>query len=131
MSWNPYFELRWNAGATVRRFKLYQPEARHLGKLVFTSTQRSVDGDAITVRVTKQPRFIQGVVPFNWPASIANPDGSQIELEAACNASDLECKSYDDAAYWDAVCIFQGQWLPQTYDPLGENRYIEIRLEEK
>ena len=131
MAWNPYFELRWNAGATVRRFKLYQPEARHLGQLVFTSTQRSVDGDAITVRVAKQPRFVQGIVPFNWPTTIANPDGSQAELKAACDASDLECKSYDDTAYWNAVCIFQGQWLPQTYDPFGVNRYIEIRLEQK
>ena len=57
-------------------------------------------------------------------------EGSIAELQAAQEATDLQCKSFEDSAYWNAE--WRGDWPPVVdYDPLRNLASVPALIEEK
>jgi hypothetical protein len=135
MAWNKYFELRWgltppSTYAYTRRFHMMMG-ADHLGQLNWSTIMRSLDAGAIRVQTPATKRVIEGTLLFYTLDGIAEPYGTYAELVTGLAATDLQCKGFDDAAYWNAIHLPNGQIAPEHWDPQGKVLAVRVRLEEK
>lgn len=99
---------------------------------------RNLSGTLLVVRAagSKKREFVgrvwldhdaTGTVTYN---EVAYTLGTDTNLEAAMEATDLKAKSFEDSAFWSAESI--GDWDPRVeFDPMGNVRVQVLRLVEK
>jgi hypothetical protein len=122
-----YFTLRWNSESTSKYFRMQLADSNPHAYLMLATFSRSLDADLLEVAPAASKRMVEGIVrvgesePTGW--------GTIADLESAFEATDLECKMYGDAAFWDARWTMP--WGPSNIDPLGNYLAVPMRLEER
>lgn len=134
MTWNDYFELKWlsalNGDTTVtRRYRMLLQDAQHANRGNLNGYSQNLKGYLMVVRVAFRPHQVLGIVRIDEDETITQPDGTRAELEEAARSAVLECKMFDDSAFWKAEWV--GGWTPGHYDPGGNYWYFPMELRQK
>jgi len=98
--------------------------------------QRGPDGTLLTVSGVSKREFngkifadssVTGTIEYD---SVTYDIGTDSDLEACLAASDLQVKSVEDSAFWNARCV--SPWDPKPdHDYAGIIRTVEVRILEK
>ena len=115
--------LKWSGGGTERSFRVLREGYSGGATVKPASYARSLsDGGMLRVHGTRYRSFQAVLLVLDSPSGSIDSvtEGDIDELEAAFQATDLQCKSLEDSAYWDAEWV--GTWNAQVeYDPdIGE-----------
>ena len=125
--------LKWSGGATERSFRVLRDAYAGGTKTKPAAYGRSwYDGSMTRVFGTSKRKFQGVLIVEDSPSGTLDSvtEGSIAELEAAFAATDLQCQSFEDAAYWNAEWV--GDWLPNVdYEPDRTRASIAINLEER
>jgi len=125
--------LKWNGGSTIRAFSVLKEEYKGATKTKPASYSRALyDDGLLVIRATSKRRFF-GLLTID-DAPTGSLDGAAIgsidEAEAAWAATDLQVKSFEDDAYWDAE--WMGNWDTLCeYDPKRNKALVIAQIEEK
>ena len=130
--------LKWSSGATKKAFKVLRVDYRGgIETKPANYTRSQYDGSLLIIRGIVTPRRFAGtILGEDSPSGTANDGvedidyGSIADLKLAWAATDLQAKSFEDSAYWDAEWI--GDWDPPVdFGPNRNYSSILVSLEER
>ena len=125
--------LKWNSGSVARAFPVLKEGYRGGAETKPATYSRSLYDDSLQVVRGISKRKFSGVLSvLDAPAGAIDgvAQGSIAEARAAHAAADLQVRSFEDDAYWEAE--WMGDWdAICEYDPMRNRAIIVAQIEEK
>lgn len=125
--------MKWSAGTVERAFPVLKEGYRGGTETKPAAYSRSLYDDSLqAVRATSKRRFMGVLSVLDSPSGTIDSvtQGSIADARSAHAATDLQVKSFEDSAYWNAE--WMGDWdTICEYDPMRNRAIIVAQIEEK